>query len=100
MGQERTEAMRNMQKELLDGFDQASHAWLARVKSEADFWAELTSKLSTTKSVPEALETYQKSMTQRMQMATEDGRRMAEDCQRMMGRITQSMGGGKLTGSS
>jgi endonuclease YncB( thermonuclease family) len=36
----------NMQKELLDVYEQASRAWLARVKSEVDLWAELAAKLS------------------------------------------------------
>jgi hypothetical protein len=61
--------MVNMQKELLDAYEQASGAWLARVKSEVDLWSELAAKLSATRSMPEALESYQKFVTQRMQMA-------------------------------
>lgn len=100
LGQERTEAMMNMHKEVLDAYEQASSAWLARVKAEAEFWSDLTNKLTATRSVPEAMETYQKSIAQRMQMAADDGRRMAEDCQRIMGKITQSLPGAKRGGSS
>ncbi len=100
MGQDRTEAMMKMQKEILDAYEQASRAWLERVKSEVDFWSELTTKLSATRSVPEAVDAYQKSIAQRMQMATEDGKRMTEDCQKMMGKITQSLGTGKPGGST
>jgi hypothetical protein len=100
MGQDRTEAMMNMQKDLLDAYEQASRAWLARVKSEVDFWSDLTTKLSATKSVPEAVDAYQKSIAQRMQMATEDGKRMTEECQKMMSKITQSLGTGKVGGST
>jgi hypothetical protein len=57
--------MTGMQKEILDAYEQANRAWLARVKSEVEFWSELTSKLAATRSVQEALEIYQKSTAQR-----------------------------------
>ena len=41
MGQERTEAMLTMQKELLGAYEEASRAWLARVKSEVELWTGL-----------------------------------------------------------
>jgi hypothetical protein len=47
-------------KELIDTYEQASRAWLSRVKSEIALWSELATKLSATRSVPEALEVYQK----------------------------------------
>jgi len=93
LGQERSEAMVNMQKELLDVYEQASRAWLARVKSEVDLWSELASKLSATRSMPEALESYQKFVTQRMQMAAQDGRQLVEDCQKIAQKMTRSLSG-------
>jgi hypothetical protein len=33
-------------------------------------------------------------------MATEDGKRMTEECQKMMSKITQSLGTGKVGGST
>src|SRR2546421_9794209 len=80
-GQEPSERMANLQKELLEAYEQASRAWLARVKSEADLWSGLATKLSSTRSVSEALESYQKCVAQRMQMAAEDGRQLFEQCQ-------------------
>ena len=47
-----------MQKELLETCDQASRAWLDRVKSEVELWTELPTKLSSTRSLPDALGTY------------------------------------------
>ena len=91
--QEGSEAMVNMQKELLDGYEQASRAWLARVKSEVDLWSDLATKLSATRSMPEALESYQKFVTQRMQMAAEDGRQLVEDCQKITQKMTRSLSG-------
>jgi Phasin protein len=99
-GQERTEAMATMQKELLEAYEQASRAWLARVKSEVEFWNELAAKLSASKSAPEAFETYRDSVTHRMQMAAEDGQRLMQDCQAVTQKITRSLSNGWPTQSS
>ena len=100
VGKEQTEAMLRMQKELIDAYEQASRAWLERVKSEVDLWSELASKLTATRSVPEALEAYQACAAQRMQMATEDGRRVADECQAIMQKITRSLSNGWPSGST
>jgi len=84
-GKERTEAMLSLQKELLEAYEQANRAWLARVKSEADFWSDLATKVTATRSVPEALAAYQESVAQRMQMAAEDGRRLFEEAPAQLG---------------
>jgi hypothetical protein len=93
LGKEGAHAMLNVQKELLDAYEQASRVWLARVKTEADFWSDLASKLTATRSVPEALGAYQESVAQRMQMAAEDGRRLFDECQK----ITQKLSGSLAT---
>ena len=69
--------------------DQASRAWLDRVKSEVDLWTKLATKLSSTRSLPDALGTYQQCVTQRMQMAAEDGRRMSDEYQRFLQKFTR-----------
>ena len=88
-GQEQAEAMLGMQKELLEAWDQASRAWLDRLKSEMELWTELATKLSSTRSLPDALGTYQQCVTQRMQMAAEDGRRMSDEYQRFLQKFTR-----------
>lgn len=90
LGREQTEAMTDLQKELLEAYEQTSRAWLERVKSEVDLWSELARKLAATRSAPEAMEAYQKCVAQRMQMAAEDGRQLSEDCQKVMNKITRS----------
>src|SRR5262249_1613880 len=82
------------QNELLDVYEQASRAWLARVKSEVDLWSELATKLAATRSAPEAVQIYQQCVAQRLEMAAEDGRRLSEDCQKIMGKLDQSLGHG------
>jgi hypothetical protein len=100
VGKEQADAMVGMQKEILEAYEQASRVWLDRMKSEVQFWSDLTSKLSATRSLPEAMETYQKSVAQRMQMAAEDGRRMTEDYQKIMQKFSGPMSNGWPTRST
>ena len=96
-GKEQTGAMVAMQNELLKAYERASCDWMARAKSETDLWSNLAAKLMATRSIPEALESYQNCVAQRMQMAAEDGRRLLEECQK----ITQkSLSNGWSIGSS
>ena len=78
LGQEPGEEMRNMQKDLLDLYEQAWRVWLTRMKLEGSLWSELVAKLSAAPSGPQALESCRKYMEQRMQMAAEDGRQLFE----------------------
>ena len=93
-GQERTEALIALQKELLESYDQASRAWLTRVQSEVSLWSDLATKLAATHTAPEALETYSKCISERMKMAADDGRRLADEAQQITQKITKSLGNG------
>jgi hypothetical protein len=87
-------------KELLNVYEQASRAWLARMQSEVELWTGLATRLSATRSLPEALGTYQECVAQRMQMAAEDGRRMTNECQKLMQTFSRSPSNGSPTGST
>lgn len=100
LGKERTDALLAMQKELLDTYEQASQAWVSRVKSEADLWSDLAAKLTGTHSIPEALSVCQQTMAQRMQMASEDGKRMSDEAQKVMKTITTSLSNGSPKANS
>ena len=99
-GQERTEAATALQKDLLASYEEASRAWLARVQSEVALWSDLASKLTATRSVPEALETYSKCVSERMKMAADDGRKLADEAQKITQKITKSLGTGWPTAST
>lgn len=92
-GREQAQAAVALQKELLEAYEQASRAWLSRVQSEIVLWSELAARLSTTKSPTEALETYTKCVSERMQMAAEDGQRLLHDGQEITQKISRSLGG-------
>ena len=91
LGKERTDAMLNLHKELLDAYQEASQAWVGRVQLEVQFWSELAGKLAANRSVPEGLETYRDSISHRLEMAAEDGRRTFEDGQKMVAAVTASL---------
>ena len=94
LGKERTEAMLAVQKQLLDGYEEASRAWIARVKSEVELWSELAAKLSASSSIPEGMEAYRECVSHRMQMAAEDGKRLFDEGQKIIGTLTKSFGNG------
>ena len=95
VGKMPTERMRNLQKELLETYEQASRVWLDRVKSEVELWSRLNTKLTASHSVPEAMEAYQKCVREQMKMAAEDGKRLFEDCQNISQKIAGSLNGGR-----
>ncbi len=99
-GQERTEAAMGLQKAVLESYEQTSRAWLDRMQSEVSLWSDLANKLSKTHTLPEALETYTKCVSQRMQMAADDGRRLVDEAQQITQKIAQSMGNGWPTAST
>ena len=99
-GPERTEAAVALQKAILESYEQASRAWLARMQSEVSLWSDLANKLSTTRSVPEALESYTKCVSERMQMAADDGRKLVDESQKITQKIAQSLGNGWPAGST
>jgi Phasin protein len=94
LGQEQSEALLHLQEEIFHVYEEASQAWLERVKAEVDLWSDLAAKLTASRSVPDALSAYQRCVAERMEMAAEDGRRMTTDVQKIMSKITHSMPNG------
>jgi hypothetical protein len=87
--------MLNLQKELLDGYAQASRAWLDRVKSEIVLWSGLAARPTTIRSAPEVMEAYQKCVAEQVQMTVADGKRLFDDCQKITQTIAGSLNGGR-----
>ena len=96
-GKERTDAMMTLQKDLLDAYEQATNAGLARVKSEADLWSGLAAKLTKASSAPEMVAAYHEGLAERMQMAAEDGKKLVEDTKKIMKRIADLLPNGWST---
>ena len=93
-GQEQAEAALALQKELLASYEESSRAWLARVQLEVALWSDLASKMMVTRSASEAFEMYAKCVSERMKMAADDGRRLADEAQQITQKITKLLGSG------
>jgi ribosomal protein L16 Arg81 hydroxylase len=93
-GQKRVKAALDLQNDLLNDYAQASRAWLERMQSEVALWAAFGSKLTATRSVPEALEAYTKCVSQQMKMTAEDGQHLFHDWQHITQKVTKSFGNG------
>ena len=94
-GQERTETALALQKDLLASYEQASRAWLSRVQLEVTLWSDLATKLTATRTVPEAFETYTKCVSERMKMAADDGARLADEARQITQKLMRSLNGGR-----
>ncbi len=94
-GQHQTQAALDLQKAIVESCEHASRLWINRMQSEISLWSDLASKLSSTKSFPEALEAYTKCLSQRMQMAADDGRKLVEEAQQITQKFAQSVGNGR-----
>src|SRR5262249_39576548 len=97
-GKAQTEGMLNLQKELLETYEQASRAWLDRVRPEVELWSRLGEKLTATRSVPEAMDAYQNCVGARMHMAAEAGQRLFNACQNIKQKMSGSLNGGRWPG--
>lgn len=97
---ERGEAALNLQKTIMESYEHASRVWLERLQSEIALWSDMANKLSATKTLPEALETYSKCVSQRMQMAADDGRKIFDEAQNVTQKVARSLGNGWPAGST
>ena len=101
-GKGQAEALTALQKDLMEAYEQAGRAWNERMRTELELWTELGKKLTSSHSVPEAMQIYQQSLTRRMQMAAEDSQKFTAECQKLTQKIARAMtpGGGWGSGSS
>jgi hypothetical protein len=93
-----TGAAAAIQGEFLSAYQQLTDAWLTRVDAEAAFWSELHASLSQTRSLREALRTYQEFVARRMQISAKDGRGAIADSQRILSAPSRSLTGKSLSG--
>ena len=86
-----------IQKELLEEWQHASRHWLDRMQSEIALWANLGSKLATTRSATEAFDAYAKCVSQQMKMTAEDGEHLLKDFQYVTQKVAQALNKGWST---
>jgi hypothetical protein len=100
LGKKQVDAVVEMQQDLINGIEEMSREWAARVKVETDLASEFGGKLSAAKSVPDTVAIYQEWLGRRMQMFAEDSRRIAADSQKFLAKSTRLFSDGlKGTGA-
>ncbi len=84
LGKKRFEAFVNAQTELLDEIQEANRHWMDRFQSEADLASEYASKLSATRTIPDAMAVSRDWAARYLQMLAEDGKHLADDTRKFM----------------
>ncbi len=93
LGKAQAEGILNLQKDFLETYEQVSRAWTDRLKSEVELWSRLGAKLTATRSIPEAMDAYQKCLAEQLQMTAEDGKQLFDDCQKITQKLAGSLNG-------
>jgi hypothetical protein len=84
IGKKRMEELVAIQTELIDKLQAANRNWFDRMQSEANFASELANKLTAARSVPETATVFQEWTSRRMEIASEDGKRLVGDMLQFM----------------
>jgi CRISPR/Cas system-associated endonuclease Cas1 len=84
LGKKRVEAFVNAQTELLDEIQETNRHWMDRFQSEANLASEYASKLSSARSIPDAMAVSRDWATQYFQRLAEDGKHLADDTRKFM----------------
>src|SRR6478735_1763183 len=70
----RVETVNEVQKQLLDTFEQFNRQQLARGKQEMEFASEFAKEITSARSVPDVMNAYQNWISKRMTLYVEDSR--------------------------
>src|SRR5262249_35250237 len=84
LGKKRIEAFVTAQTELFEELQEANRHWLDRFQSEANLASEYASKLSSARTIPDAMAVSRDWATRYFQMLAEDGKHFADDTRKFM----------------
>src|ERR1700730_5881338 len=94
LGKKRIGELVRVQTEFLDKIHEANRHWLDRIESEANLASEFASKLSSARSMPDAMAVSRDWATQYFAMLAEDGKHLADDTRKFMERGTRLFSSG------
>ncbi len=96
LGKKRIEEFVNTQKELVEKLQEMNRHWFDRAQAEANLASELASKLTATRSIPDAMAAYQEWASRRFEIMAEDGKHLLADIQKFMEATTHLLPNGSL----
>ncbi len=94
MGKERLEQLTALQSEFFATLQELNRHWLDRIQSEAALASEFATELSAVHSIPETATVCQEWAAKRMEMATEDAKRLVADGQKFAETATRLLSSG------
>jgi len=94
MGKKSIEEFLNVQTELFKNLQETNRHWLEIVQSEAALASKFATKLTTTRSIPDAMTTCQEWTTRQIEMMTKDSKLLVADTQRFMETGTRFLSSG------
>ena len=80
----RVEAVKEVQTQLLDTFEQFNLQQLARGKQEMAFASEFAGEITSARSVPDVMNAYQNWISKRMALYMEDGQRVLNTTMKLL----------------
>lgn len=96
-GKKRMEDFLQAQNAFLETLQQANRQWLDRLQTETAFVSEFSSKLSTVRSLPEAMSACQDYTKRWFEMMAEDGEHLLADSKALMETGARLMSNGWAT---
>jgi predicted phage tail protein len=101
MTRKRIEAFANAQTELWERFQETNKHWLDRMQEEAKLASEFASKVSSARSIPDAMTACQDWGSHRLKMMTDDAMHALDDTQKILQAGAHLIGNGwRSTGLS
>jgi Phasin protein len=96
LGKKRIGDFMRVQTEFLDEMQATNRHWLDRIQSEANLASEFASKLSATRSMPDAMAVSRDWATQYFSMLAEDGKHLADDTRKFIEKSARLLSDGPL----
>ena len=84
-----------LQKQLLDVLNKANHEWVTFLNEEAELASNLSKKMTTAKSIPDATAAYQELISRQMELMTQQAKIIFENTQEFTKACMQVASGGK-----
>ena len=89
------ETLAVIQKQLLDVLNKANHEWVTFLNEEAELASNLSKKMTTAQSIPDATAAYQELISRQMELMTQQAKIIFENTQEITKTCMQVVSGGK-----